>query len=80
MQEEVFSSRRVAWFFIGHRVMRIIKLYNMETAFIHIKMNITLLKVWRVRFPDFYVRVFCFNHLPYFLPNSTTVAIRIDVE
>ena len=49
-------------------------------ALVDVEMNITLLKVWRVRFPDFYVRVFCFNHLPYFLPNSTTVAIRIDVE
>jgi hypothetical protein len=40
------------------------KLYHVKTAFVDIKMDIPLLKIWCVGLPDFCFRVQCFNGLP----------------
>ena len=61
-------------------MMRIIKLHDVEAAFIHAKMDVALLEVWGMCFPDLRVRIFFLDHPPDGLPDPPAVTIRIDVE
>ena len=60
---------------IGIRMMSVVELHDMESTSIHIKMYVTLLKVWRNRFPYLYFGVKLLNFAPGGIPHSFAVLL-----
>ena len=58
---------------IGIRMMSVVELHDMESTPVHIKMYVTLFKVWRNRFPYLYFGVKFFNLAPGSIPHSFAV-------
>lgn len=66
----------IHFWLIRVRMKFIKKFNNMKSTSIYIKVYITLFKVWRYRFPNFYFWIQLFNLTPRSIPNSLTVNIR----
>ncbi|MCR5688769.1 MAG: hypothetical protein K6G71_00805, partial [Clostridiales bacterium] len=53
----LFSRVRI----IRIRMVAVVKLNNVKTATVHVKVDVPLLKIWRDGFPDSHFRVYLFD-------------------
>ncbi|MNP74815.1 hypothetical protein D3C76_1717540 [compost metagenome] len=64
----------------GIRVMFIVELYDLEPALIHIKVDISLFKIRCRGFPEYRIRILCFNSFPSRKTNPVAVMFRRYIE
>lgn len=61
-------------------MVAVVKLHNMETAAVHIEVNVPLLKIRRDGLPDLHLRMQLFHLAPCRIPDSLAMNIRRNEE
>jgi len=78
-QKTIAAGNIVGIFFAGFRMIFAEKFYDVTSAFVDVEMNVALLKIRGVGFPDFRFRVEGFNCLPGSCSYAFAVAVNIDI-